>query len=151
MAGNAIACTSAAQNASADPANTQAKPTPEPRSAELEDYRWELKAIRGEAVELVKDGDMPFLSFDKEKESAGGNTGCNLFGGSYESEGEGKIRIFDTVSTMRACIEDNRMEVERRFMDGLRSADRYEIDGTSLKLYEGETLVLEFTGKEKTD
>jgi heat shock protein HslJ len=52
---------------------------------------------------------------------------------------------------MRACIEDNRMEVEREFMDALQSANRYEIDGTALKLFDGETLLLEFSGKEKPE
>ena len=161
ISGTAVACSHAEPNSAANLSETAKPATPEsatPESATpesavgaLEQYRWELKAIRDKAVELVKGGDTPFLSFDKAKGSAGGNTGCNSFGGSYETEGKDKIRISDTISTMRACIEDNRMEVERGFMDGLQTTDRYELEGTSLRLYEGETLLLEFEGKDKTD
>ena len=31
------------------------------------------------------------------------------------------------ISTMRACIEDERMNVEREFKNGLQKANRYEI------------------------
>jgi heat shock protein HslJ len=151
LAGSVTACTPVAHNSAANGSNASPAATAETEVGGLEKYRWELVSIRGEAVELAKEGDTPFLSFDKEKGSAGGNTGCNVFGGSYEEEAEGKIRIFDTVSTMRACIEDNRMEVEREFMDALQSANRYEIDGTALKIFDGETLLLEFSGKEKPE
>ena len=114
----------------------------------LDSFKWELVRIDGEDLKLGE-GDTPFLSFDKEKGSAGGNTGCNVFGGNYEQTGENGIRIFDTVSTMRACIEDDRMTVERKFMAALLEADRFEIDGESLKLYKGDALRLEFRGVAK--
>lgn len=117
-------------------------------AAGLDSLKWELVRIDGEDLKLGE-GDTPFLSFDKEKGSAGGNTGCNVFGGNYEQTGENGIRIFDTVSTMRACIEDDRMTVERKFMAALLEADRFEIDGESLKLYKGDALRLEFRGVAK--
>lgn len=116
----------------------------------LDSLKWELVRIDGEDLKLGE-GDKPFLSFDKEKGSAGGNTGCNVFGGSYELQGENSIRIFDTISTMRACIEDDRMSVERKFMAALLEVDRFEIEDKGLKMYKDETLRLEFRGVEKTD
>jgi heat shock protein HslJ len=93
-------------------------------------------------------GEQPFLVFDAAKSSAGGNTGCNVFGGNYESKGK-TIRNFDTVSTMRACIEDERMTFEREFMDALQKANRFEIKGEKLFLYRSEKLLITFAGRDK--
>lgn len=144
VAGVAMGCT----HNEGPPANTD-DGSPE-AAIGLDSFKWELVRIDSEDVKLGE-GDKPFLSFDKEKGSAGGNTGCNVFGGSYEQTGENAIRIFDTVSTMRACIEDDRMSVERKFMAALLEVDRFEIEDKSLKLYKGDALRLEFRGVEKED
>lgn len=93
--------------------------------------------------------DAAFIVFDSEKKSAGGNTGCNVFGGSYTVGDEQAISITDVISTMRACIEDDRMSIERKLLNGLREADRYDIDNNILSLYNGEKLLLTFTGYKK--
>jgi heat shock protein HslJ len=86
--------------------------------------------------------------FDKSKNGAGGNTGCNVFGGSYEADGK-KIAITEIISTMRACVEDDRMSVERELLDGLRDSNRYEIKGGKLYLYAGQRLLLTLQGEDK--
>lgn len=91
---------------------------------------------------------MAFIVFDIDIGSAGGNTSCNVFGGNYEANG-GKFRHFQAISTMRACIEDNRMSVERGMFDGLRKADRYAIFENRLALYNGGQELLTFIGTEK--
>lgn len=118
----------------------------EPQKFGLEDRRWILSEIRGRRIGKVETS--PFLSFDMAKRSAGGDSGCNVFGGSYSVNGS-RIRIFDVISTMRACIEDNRMEIERGFLEGLRQADRYELGNDRLRLYRGQTLLLSFEGTRK--
>jgi heat shock protein HslJ len=112
----------------------------------LEDKKWMLDAI-GETA-ISKTGELPFLSFDAAKGSAGGNSGCNVFGGNYTSEGN-TLKITQIVSTMRACEEGDKMTVERGFLDGLQNADRYEIRGKKLLVYQGEKLQLTFTGEPK--
>jgi heat shock protein HslJ len=118
----------------------------EETSVKLEDKKWVLESIKGNAVEIK--GEAPFISFDTTKQSAGGNTGCNLFGGSYTVEGS-KLTIKDTFSTMRACIEDNRMEVERNFLDALQGVNSYEIKDGKLFLKNGDNVLLTFLGKAK--
>jgi heat shock protein HslJ len=113
----------------------------------LEGAKWLLTEIKGEEIGEIET--IPFINFDSEKKSAGGNTGCNVFGGNYEVLAGDKIRLFDTISTMRACIEDDRMEVERGFMSGLQNANRYEIKGKTLKLFRDKELLLEFRGEKK--
>ena len=115
--------------------------------ATLENRKWILEAIGDAKVGKLEE--TPFLSFDAEKKSAGGNTSCNAFGGSYETSAGVKIRIFDTFSTMRACIEDDRMDIERGFLSGLREADRYKITKDKLKLFKDSKLLLTFRGVAK--
>jgi heat shock protein HslJ len=86
--------------------------------------------------------------FDKNKGSAGGNSSCNVFGGSYTATGR-TLKITEVISTMRACIEDDRMSIEREFLDGLRQANRYEIERGKLMLYRNQRLLLTFDGERK--
>jgi heat shock protein HslJ len=50
---------------------------------------------------------------------------------------------------MRACIEDERMKIERDFLDGLEKANRYEIQREKLMLYQSNRLLLTFKGEAK--
>lgn len=131
---------------------------PEPiddNSINLEDRKWvldpELSGIP------TNNSAAPFINFNKDMKtgvrgitrgSAGGNTGCNVFGGSYTVTG-GKIGISEIISTMRACIEDERMNTERKFLDGLQKANRFEIRGEELYLYEDSRRLLKFYGRNK--
>jgi heat shock protein HslJ len=112
----------------------------------LEDRKWVLDEQYSGIP--VNNAAAPFINFDKTKGSAGGNTGCNVFGGSYSVTG-GKIAISEIISTMRACIEDARMDTERKFLDGLRKANRFEIRSGELYLYENFGQVLKFHGRAK--
>lgn len=50
---------------------------------------------------------------------------------------------------MRACIEDKEMNVGRAFPVGLQKANRFEIKGGKLSLYEGDNLLLTFDAQVK--
>jgi heat shock protein HslJ len=112
----------------------------------LEDKKWVLESISGAAIPKVEQE--AFLIFDPEKGSAGGDTSCNAYGGSYKTDGN-KIAITEIISTMRACVEDQRMNIERGFLDGLRAANRYEIKADKLLLYRHDKLLLTFEGRKK--
>lgn len=109
--------------------------------------KWYLDGQKAPRAGASKDS--AFIVFDKEKGSAGGNTGCNVFGGSYKVDNDQAISITEVISTMRACIEDDRMNVERKFLSGVRDATRYHIENDKLSLYNGRTLLLTFTGYDK--
>lgn len=113
----------------------------------LEDKKWVVESIEAKPIPKVEQE--AFVVFDAAKQSAGGNTSCNVFGGSYTANG-GSLKFTETISTMRACIEDQRMDIEREFLEGLRSTDRYEIRGDRLLLYHGNQLLLTFAGRKKT-
>jgi heat shock protein HslJ len=112
----------------------------------LEDRKWMLEQI-GTRVN-IKALPEAFVVFDGKKHSAGGNSSCNVFGGSYTATRE-RLRITNVISTMRACIEDERMQVEREFLDGLRNANRFEIRDNRLKLYKGNEILLTLRGERK--
>ena len=115
-------------------------------AVKLEDKKWVLESIKNKTLPKVETE--PFISFDQTKNSAGGNTGCNVFGGSYTATGA-KIKVFELISTMRACIEDERMNVEREFKNSLDKANRYEIVGEKLELFQDRTLLLTFRAEAK--
>lgn len=112
----------------------------------LESLKWMLESIGGKKVS--PNGAKAFISFDPAKQSAGGDTSCNAFGGSYELKGD-KLSITGVIATMRACIEDDRMTIERQFLDGLEKTDRYTLSGSGLTLYQGRRVLLSFRGAEK--
>jgi len=103
----------------------------------LENKKWILTAIAGKPLPKLEK--TPFPVFDQQKQSAGGDTGCNSFGGSYKTEAN-KISITEIISTMSACIEDERMSVEREFLGSLQKTNRFEIKGGKLNFYEGDKL-----------
>ena len=113
---------------------------------QLEDKKWVLEAIGREPVGKL--GRSAFVVFDNEKASAGGNSSCNVFGGSYSVAGS-TLQITDVISTMRACIEDSRMDIERKFLDALRETDRYKIEDRRLMLYGKDQLLLTLIGEPK--
>jgi heat shock protein HslJ len=125
----------------------QAPVEPEPSGTGLADRKWMLESI-GNRKTLVALKDA-FLVFDPAKGSAGGNSGCNVFGGDYTVTDK-KLNITEIISTMRACVEDDKMAVERDFLDGLRNTDRYEIENGRLLLYKGPRLLLTLRGVAKS-
>ena len=112
----------------------------------LEDKKWVLESIGGTPAGQIRK--QVFINFDAAKGSAGGNTSCNAFGGDYTVKGD-SVAFKGIISTMRACIEDNRMSTERSFLDGLQATDRYEIKDGMLNLYKGDTLLLTFRGENR--
>jgi heat shock protein HslJ len=119
---------------------------PRPDRNGLEDRKWMLETIGNRRSTVsVRDA---FVNFDDQKRSAGGNTGCNVYGGSYTTR-NATISITEIMSTMRACEEGDRMDVETALLNGLRNANRYEIRDDRLYLYRGNNLLLTFRGERK--
>lgn len=119
----------------------------EPAASRLEDRKWFLESIKGrQTLVSIKDA---FVLFDAAKRSAGGNSGCNVFGGEYTATNK-TVKVTEIISTMRACIEDDKMNVEREFFDGLREANRYQIREGRLFLYRNNTILLTLRGEAKT-
>ena len=118
----------------------------EQTTTRLESKKWVLEQIKGRQTFVPLPN--AFVNFDADKGTAGGNTSCNLFGGRYKVTGS-SIVFADLISTMRACVEDNKMSVERDMLDGLRDARRFEVRDGRLHLYRGNELLLTFRPENK--
>ena len=113
----------------------------------LDDQRWVLEQIGNRQTIAPIRG--VFINFDSSKRSVGGNTGCNVFGGSYTAS-RNTISMTELISTMRACVEDGKMQTERELLDGLRNADTFEITNDNrLRLFDNGRLLLTFRGERK--
>ena len=116
-------------------------------AATLNNRKWFLESIGNRKTFVAIKG--VFINFDPKTKGAGGDTGCNVFGGNYRA-GKSSISITNTISTMRACVEDDgKMQTEREFLDGLRNANRYEIKDERLRLFSAGKLLLTFRGEPK--
>ncbi|MEP6848733.1 MAG: META domain-containing protein [Acidobacteriota bacterium] len=115
-------------------------------AVKLEDRKWALESIGDKPEGSL--GSLATMIFSPDKGSVGGDTSCNAYGGNYSVSGN-SISIVHTVSTMRACIEDRRMQIETSFLNGIRDSDTYKIEGNKLFLYRGRSLLLTFLGATK--
>lgn len=92
---------------------------------------WHVRQAMEEPA--VGDSD-PTIAFDPDGR-AGGRTGCNVYGGSYEINAEG-VHFGQMVSTMMAC-PDPLMQQERRILDAIEKARRFDIDATGALVLTG--------------
>lgn len=69
-----------------------------------------------------------------------GFAGCNNFGGTY-SANEGFIRFTDIFNTKMACPN---LKDEDHFLELLQTANRYEVRGNKLYLFQDKILLLKF-------
>lgn len=127
-------------------ANVENSSENKPNSFNLEDKKWILESVKNDALPKVETD--AFIVFNREKQSAGGNTSCNVFGAEYETDGK-NLKITQGIQTFRACVEDERMNIEKEFMKGLQNTNRYEIRGEKLYLYQGDELLLTFRAAAK--
>ena len=89
---------------------------------------------------LVQIPDSFTLMFDAADTLLSGRTNCNRIFGKYVHEGD-KLDMGNLGMTRMACPD---MQYEIRFTKMLSEVDRYEISGSTLKLYEGDKLLAEF-------
>ena len=83
------------------------------------------------------------LSF--EETTAGGSTGCNSFGGDYETGPGGSLSFSELTQTLIACEEpEGVMDQESEYLDLLRLAATYRISGDQLEIQNaaGETVLV---------
>jgi heat shock protein HslJ len=99
-------------------------------------YGNDLPAFKTEEVK----GKTAFINFNKEKQSAGGNGGCNSFGSNFSVKGH-HISITEIISTQMYC--ESAQQIENDFFNALSKVNNFEIKGKKLLLYEDKTPLLE--------
>jgi copper homeostasis protein (lipoprotein) len=102
------------------------------RDARIEDRKWLLVEIMGQAYEPSEEGREAFLLLNSAEQRASGNNSCNNFFGGYVIETGSRIRFSANMgSTMMACPD---AATEQSFMQALAEVDNYALDGDRLSL-----------------
>ena len=102
----------------------------------LEDKKWVLIDLMGQAFEGGKAGRQPFILFNSEMGRITGNNGCNSITGTYTLLGNNHIEIGNLNSTRMACPEP-KMGQAGKFNEVLSKADNYMFEDNVLSLHKG--------------
>lgn len=81
-----------------------------------------------------------FIIFNNIKKSAGGNGGCNSFGGTLSVKGN-QIHVSQIISTQMYC--EGIQQTENDFFAALTKVNRFEAKNKRLLLYQDKLLLLE--------
>jgi heat shock protein HslJ len=84
------------------------------------------------------------LSFDET--TAGGNSGCNSYGGDYTAGTDGSLTIGEIVQTLMLCTEpEGVMELEEEYINTLRLASLYRVANDRLEIMDqAGSIILEY-------
>jgi heat shock protein HslJ len=94
---------------------------------------WEvLSVLYDDAIRSLVPGSSLTADFASDGQLSG-SSGCNSFGGRYETTGT-QIRIGPLAGTLRACAEEELNEQEQGYLAALESARRFEQAGSELTL-----------------
>ncbi len=112
----------------------------------LEGTQWKLTEMDGKADPAFAAGEDTFnFTLDPSRMMVYGVGACNRLFGPYELEEGNGLDIERLASTMMACPN---MDLESRFAKLLEEADKYEIDGDVLTLFDDGKKALVFKGNE---
>jgi heat shock protein HslJ len=110
--------------------------------SQLSGKKWQLKWMSTADISKVDyQGTAPFVTFDTEKMTINGNSGCNNFGGNTEL-GTNIIKVGMLFSTKKYCEGIP----EPEFLRCLENCKKYEVVNSALNLYDAsEQLMMTFT------
>ncbi|WP_420645390.1 META domain-containing protein [Candidatus Leptofilum sp.] len=107
--------------------------------AQLEGKTWTLTAYDNSQPIA---GHQPTILFEDGEIS--GSTGCNHYGGTYQSEND-TIQFEQIFSTEMACLEPvELMEQERLYLEALTMVSRYELENEILTFFSDSNSLLTF-------
>ncbi|MBX7141381.1 MAG: META domain-containing protein [Chitinophagales bacterium] len=91
---------------------------------------WQLYSLDNTLFKVGEGMQIPTLSFDAEKMTVSGNTGCNSLSGPVEVNGD-KISFGSLATTRMACPGDN---PETKFLEALNKTKKFSIYENKLVL-----------------
>lgn len=116
----------------------------------LENIHWKLIAFGppGTNTPLVEGSTVTLVLADGQ---AVGMGGCNAYGALYRLD-DSKISFDEITRTLKACENEFLTAQEQNYLLALESANRYELDGTTLRIwYENGAGVLVFETQQSAD
>jgi heat shock protein HslJ len=112
------------------------------QSGSLYHTKWTLKRIHSDSNNEVTG--KAFILFNNEKNSAGGNGGCNSFGSTLTVT-DNNLQISNIFSTKMFC--EGIQPAEGTYFKYLGETNRFDIKGKTLSLYKDKQLLLEFSAE----
>ena len=110
-----------------------------PAGDPLEGTSWVLKTYGG--ASLIPGTEIT-ATFDEGQ--VRGSSGCNTYGGSYEVDGD-KITMTDLYNTEMACMDPQGvMDQETEYLELLRDAQAFQVEGAELVIEAASDEVLVF-------
>ncbi|RZF61333.1 META domain-containing protein [Sphingobacterium corticibacterium] len=117
-------------------------PSPSPTSTSVNDLygkNWRLTELNGSPITLdTTFPQKPHLVFHEDSKVSG-NGGCNSMGGQVEFKENNGITISDITATQMACPN---LDIETRFIEVLKDAQQYNVNGDILTFSKGDNEVL---------
>lgn len=115
------------------------------KKATLESTPWKLVKANGIPSEAInREADFFTMTFDAQQQMVAGQTNCNRFFGHYKVTGS-EIDFDNMGMTRMACPE---MEYETMFAHILDEADRFEVRGMELRLFDDKKEIAVFKAVE---
>jgi len=102
---------------------------------------WKLVELNGGAVGASR---LPSLTLDPGGSHVRGTAGVNSFTGTYTLQGE--TMSFGALAATKMAGPANSMQLETDFLQTLGRVTGWKIEGATLSLFAGETLVARFQG-----
>jgi heat shock protein HslJ len=111
-------------------------------AGDIEGTSWSVEqlAVDGSLVDPIEG---TVITADFEDGGVSGIASCNNYFGSYETDGD-SITFGPMGTTLMAC-EDAVSAQEIAYLSNLGSADTFDVDGDTLTLSQGDTVLVVFT------
>ncbi len=110
----------------------------------LQGTAWVISSITD--FQLEETDRQATLSFSDTSNRFGGYSGCNMFGGTFETEGN-KLSFSQVMGTKRACMPG--MKTESAVFKLLEATNSYVITDGKLQLKKDEAVLAELVKEEK--
>jgi putative lipoprotein len=111
----------------------------------LLETHWELAELNGKPA-APGQGQQAHLVLHK-KGKLSGSSGCNTLAGTYIAE-QGALQFTPAASTMKMCSTPV-MEQEQAFFAAMKATTKYQIEGNTLELLNGDQVLAKFQAGEK--
>ncbi|HEX6147421.1 MAG TPA: META domain-containing protein [Acidimicrobiia bacterium] len=104
----------------------------EPAAIDPTDFAWLLESgtLDGSAIPIL---DTHPVTLVFEEDGAGGTSACNQYFGDYSISGSA-ISFDEMTQTEMACVPDQVMDSEARFLEALSRVEAFTVSGDSLTL-----------------
>lgn len=101
---------------------------------------WKLIALENVGQDYGKAS----IKFNPAEKKVSGNSGCNNFAGTYETNGD-HISFDKVASTRMACIDEEANKTEQKMLSYLNNKDlRFDVADQTLNFYLNDRLVMMF-------